>query len=135
MLVSVLGEDPRMTYSPTRRDFLGDVAKLGVASALSLDIPAFAATTQATGLERKSNLDSQWKFFKGDVEGAQSPGFHDAAWQTLDLPHDWSIEGPFSEDASATGNGAYLPTGTGWYRKQLVLPSTARGKRISLVFD
>jgi beta-galactosidase len=53
----------------------------------------------------------------------------------LDLPHDWSIEGPFSEDAPAAGNGAYLPTGVAWYRKHFTLPTATRGKRVVLQFD
>lgn len=86
-------------------------------------------------LERKSNFDSQWKFFNGDVEGANSVSFDAAGWKTLDLPHDWSMEGPVSQDAPAAGNGAYLPTGIGWYRKQFTLPAAARGKRVLLQFD
>jgi len=79
--------------------------------------------------ERRSNFDAQWKFVKADPAGAQSPEFNDGSWRTLDLPHDWSIEGPFSEDAPAAGTGAYLPTGIGWYRKHFALPATTRGKR------
>ncbi|MGC2401543.1 MAG: glycoside hydrolase family 2 TIM barrel-domain containing protein [Acidobacteriaceae bacterium] len=124
-----------MTYSPTRRDFLGDAAKLGIASAFNLGIPALSETTKTTNPERKSNFDSQWKFLKGDVDGAQAPDFHDGSWKTLDLPHDWGIEGPFSEYAPAAGTGAYLPAGIGWYRKQFILPLAARGKRVTLKFD
>jgi beta-galactosidase len=124
-----------MSYSPTRRDFLGDAAKAGVASALKLDLSPLPKSAASAPPERKSNFDSQWRFFKGDTESAQSAGFKDGGWRTLDLPHDWSIEGPFSEDAPAGGNGAYLPTGIGWYRKQFTLPATTRGKRVALQFD
>ena len=124
-----------MSYSPTRRDFLGDAAKAGVASALKLDISPLPQSVTAAPAERKTNFDRQWRFFKGDTEGAQSAAFKDDNWRMLDLPHDWSIEGPFSEDAAAGGNGAYLPTGIGWYRKQFTLPATARGKRVALQFD
>jgi beta-galactosidase len=86
-------------------------------------------------VERRSNFDSQWRFLKGDPQGAQSPEFNDSSWRTLDLPHDWSIEGPFSEDAPAAGEGAYLPTGIGWYRKHFILPATTRGKRVVVQFD
>jgi len=124
-----------MSYSPTRRDFLGDAAKAGVASALKLDLSPLPKSVAAAPAERKANFDSQWRFFKGDTEGAQAAAFKDGSWRTLDLPHDWSIEGPFSEDAPAGGNGAYLPTGIGWYRKQFTLPATTRGKRVALQFD
>ncbi len=124
-----------MSYSPTRRDFLGDAAKAGVASALKLDFSPLPKSVAATPPERKTSFDSQWRFFKGDTEGAQAADFKDGSWRTLDLPHDWSIEGPFSEDAPAGGNGAYLPTGIGWYRKQFTLPAVTRGKRVVLEFD
>jgi beta-galactosidase len=124
-----------MSYSPTRRDFLGDAAKAGVVSALKLDLAPFADAGKPAQLERRSNFDSQWRFFKGDTEGAQSAAFNDGSWRTLDLPHDWSIEGPFSEDAPAGGTGAYLPTGIGWYRKQFTLPAATRGKRVMLQLD
>jgi beta-galactosidase len=124
-----------MSYSLTRRDFLGDVAKAGVASALKLDRTALGKTAVDGHSPRRTNFDSQWKFFKGDVEGASAPVFDDSGWRPLDLPHDWSIEGPFSEDAPAAGTGAYLPTGIGWYRKHFVLAASATGKRVSLEFD
>jgi beta-galactosidase len=124
-----------MSYSPSRRDFLGDAAKAGVASALKLDIPPVQNPATSARSDRKSSFDKQWRFCKGDTEGAQSPDFRDGNWRTLDLPHDWSIEGPFSEDAPAAGTGAYLPTGIGWYRKQFTLPRSTRGKRILLQFD
>jgi beta-galactosidase len=122
-----------MSYRPTRRDFLGDAAKAGVASAWKLELSAISGMPVQP--ERRSNFDSQWKFVKDDPQGAQSPDFNDASWKTLDLPHDWSIEGPFSEEAPAAGNGAYLPTGIAWYRKQFTLPATTRGKRVVLQFD
>jgi beta-galactosidase len=124
-----------MSYRPTRRDFLGDAAKAGVASAWNLDLSALPGSAMPAQPERRSNFDSQWKFVKGDPQGAQTPEFNDASWRTLDLPHDWSIEGPFSEDAPAAGTGAYLPTDIGWYRKHFTLPAATRGKRVALQFD
>src|ERR1700733_15887319 len=124
-----------MSHSLTRRDFLGDAAKAGVVSALKLDISALPKSPMPAQPDRKSNFDAQWRFSKGDAEGAQAPDFNDSSWRTLNLPHDWSIEGPFSEDAPAAGTGAYLPTGIGWYRKQFTLPPASRGKRVVLQFD
>ena len=124
-----------MSYNLTRRDFLGDAAKAGVASALKLDISPLPKSAIPPHPDRKSNFDAQWKFCPGDTEGAQSPDFQDTSWRALDLPHDWSIEGPISENAPAAGTGAYLPTGIGWYRKQFTLPATTRGKRVVLQFD
>ncbi|HLK62399.1 MAG TPA: glycoside hydrolase family 2 TIM barrel-domain containing protein [Bryobacteraceae bacterium] len=68
---------------------------------------------------RRQDFDLGWKFLKGDAPAAQQPGFPDSAWRDVDLPHDWSIEGPFSEKEPAQGS---LPTGIGWYRKRFPSP-------------
>jgi len=60
-------------------------------------------------------LNEDWKFLLGDPDGAQGGSFDDAGWRTVRVPHDWSVEGSFSEELEgATG---YLPGGIGWYRK------------------
>ena len=81
------------------------------------------------------NFDDAWSFFKGDTPGAQSPACDDSAWRKLNLPHDWSIEGPFEQNALTTGAGGYLPSGAAWYRKTFTLPPEAKGKRVFIEFD
>jgi beta-galactosidase len=80
-------------------------------------------------------LDQSWKFYQGDTSLASTTTFNDKTWRSVDLPHDWSIEGPFAHDAPTGGGGGYLPTGIGWYRKTFALPSSARGKQVSIQFD
>ena len=80
-------------------------------------------------------MDFGWKFILGDPEAAQATAFDDSGWRKLDLPHDWSIEGPYSEDAPTGGQGGYLTTGIGWYRKQFTLPESERGKKVIIEFD
>ncbi|MBQ0022132.1 MAG: DUF4982 domain-containing protein [Prevotellaceae bacterium] len=76
-----------------------------------------------------------WKFQLGDVKGASAAKFNDGEWRTLNLPHDWAIEGDFSKDnPSGTGGGA-LPGGIGWYRKTFMLNKEEKGKRIRIDFD
>jgi beta-galactosidase len=81
------------------------------------------------------NFDRGWRFHLGDVQGAQQPGFADAAWRKLDLPHDWSIEGAFSEQNPAGVGGGALPGGIGWYRKTFSLPAGDTGKIVFVEFD
>ena len=38
---------------------------------------------------RRIGLSDGWRFFKGDVEGAERPDFADGTWRLLDVPHDW----------------------------------------------
>ena len=81
------------------------------------------------------NFDHAWRFHLGDVPGAQETAFDDAAWRTLDLPHDWSIEGEFSEQNPAGVAGGALPGGVGWYRKTFTVPARDSGKVVFVEFD
>lgn len=94
-----------------------------------------ASVTLSVAQEKRltASFNAGWKFNKGDVPGAQEVNVADQSWRDIDLPHDWSIEGAFSEEwASATG---YLPAGIGWYRKKFELISAQRAKTIYLYFD
>ena len=117
----------------SRRAFLSDAALVSAASALKLHSATHASLVPSP--PRRANFDQDWRFLLGDPQDAYSPAFMDAAWNPVHLPHDWSIEGAFSEDAPAKGNGAYLPTGIGWYRKSFTLPTSAAGKQVELEFD
>ncbi len=83
--------------------------------------------------EREQVISDHWSFHRNDTLGAQNPDFDDSSWRTVNLPHDWAIESPFSADnASATG---YLPGGIGWYRKNLTIPDYQKERKYSLLFD
>ena len=123
--------------SLSRRSLLGQaIGAAGIVSALRSARPANAQTPPA-GYGRirvRESFDFDWKFLKEDAPGAQQPDFADASWRDLDLPHDWSIEGPFREQpGSATL--AHLPTGIGWYRKHFDVPDSFRFKRALIDFD
>ncbi|MBQ3657269.1 MAG: DUF4982 domain-containing protein [Bacteroidales bacterium] len=55
--------------------------------------------------------------------------------RTLDLPHDWSIEGEFKEDNPSTAGGGALPGGYGVYKKTFLMPTEDSQKQIFLCFD
>ncbi|HRJ31622.1 MAG TPA: glycoside hydrolase family 2 TIM barrel-domain containing protein [Cyclobacteriaceae bacterium] len=81
-----------------------------------------------------SVLRTDWKFAKGNHENAAQKGFDDSGWESVVIPHDWAIEGPFIKDGD--GNTGKLPwKGEGWYRKKMNLPEHYRGKRLYLLFD
>ncbi len=102
----------------------------------ALVLAALAISPEPTVAQRERlSLDPGWRFTLGDPVGAQHLGFDDRRWRTLDLPHDWSIEGTPSEDAPGGGRLGYYPTGVGWYRKAFRLPPGARGRVAWLEFD
>ncbi|HKK80688.1 MAG TPA: beta-galactosidase GalB [Prolixibacteraceae bacterium] len=66
------------------------------------------------------------------------PNFDDSGWESVNLPHDWAIEGPFFEGGNAEVGGGMgrLPShGVAWYRKKLDIPSSDAGKSIFLDID
>ena len=81
------------------------------------------------------SFNQNWRFHLGDIANAKDPQFNDSRWRQLDLPHDWSIEGQFSENAPAGTGGGALPGGIGWYRNAFTIPVTAKGKLIFIQFD
>ena len=88
--------------------------------------------TSAQSARYETLFDDNWKFFKGDVAGADAPAFDDGAWRKVDLPHDWSIEklpgqkpgevvGPFSKSSVGATATGYTIGGTAWYRKSFTI--------------
>jgi len=79
------------------------------------------------------DFDADWRFKRGDFSTAIMPQFDDSKWRRVTLPHDWSIEGPFSSEYSS-GNG-YVPGGVGFYRKHFRLDPSHKDKIIYIEFD
>jgi beta-galactosidase len=74
------------------------------------------------------DFNQSWKFQLADTIST-------GKWRKVNLPHDWSIELPFTEKAAATTLGGALPGGIGWYQKSFQLPITSKGKRFYIEFD
>ena len=84
-----------------------------------------AVCAGARGVARKQLFDSGWQFALNDS----------TRWRPVDLPHDWSVEGSFDKEAPAGNDGAYLPTGKGWYRKSFTLGKAIQNQRLRLYFE
>jgi len=80
-------------------------------------------------------MDADWLFTKSDPPNAQSRDFNATDWRHLNVPHDWSIEGPFDEKNPTGGAGGFLPAGVGWYRKHFTLPAEFAGRNVFIEFD
>jgi beta-galactosidase len=103
---------------------------LGATSSAESVVPVTHSAARITEL-----FDANWRFTRGDIAEASLPSFDDSNWKELNVPHDWSIAGPFNESNPTGAAGAFLPAGIGWYRKHFVLPESAAHKRIFIVFD
>lgn len=92
-------------------------------------------------------LNQHWKFIQGDPPGANDRYFADKHWETVAIPHDWAIKGPFDLDTTTKkmklanggftyGRTAGLPfSGIGWYRNKLPAAWFRKGQRAVLLFD
>jgi len=92
-------------------------------------------------------LEKGWKFTREDNSRASEVGFDDSNWQSVRVPHDWAIYGPFDkqndvhrmaivQDGQTTaiehyGRTGGLPfTGVGWYRNSFSIPDFTNEKRV-----
>ena len=97
-------------------------------------------------------LEKGWKFTREDNPESVQPSFDDSQWQSVTVPHDWAIYGPFSihndkqnvaisqdgqkeamEHAGRTGGLPFV--GVGWYRTTLDIPQFTSGKKAFILFD
>ena len=122
--------------SVNRRELLKQAGAAALVSAIGAARSSLALTPSDGATPRiRETFDFGWKFNRGDFPDAQKPEFSDSGWKSLDLPHDWSIEGPFNESEPASAPGGYLPTGIGWYRKRFTLPASYKNKQLTIEFD
>src|SRR6266550_5728368 len=120
----------------TRRLFALVILTCLLASVLGGSVGRADARPSAPAAARiVSSFDTDWLFLKGDVTGAEQSAFDDAAWRKLDVPHDWSIEGPFDKNNPTGGAGGFLPAGIGWYRKHFTLPTDYKNRLVFIDFD
>lgn len=116
-----------------------------------LYLTALALLSSITTWAQRSEitLERNWKFAKGEHPNAQAVTFDDHRWQTVNVPHDWAIYGPFdvnndlqrvavtqnleTQASLKTGRTGGLPyVGIGWYRTTF---NAVPGKRTTLIFD
>ena len=142
----------------TRRDlFKTTLAAPAIAAASTEAAGAVPPAPAASAARERLLLDFGWRFhlghasdpakdfdFRGNFSNAYNLGpfsnllFDDSDWKPVDLPHDWAIDLPFTNDSSLGSKGfyplgrAYPATSVGWYRRVFELPAADAGKRISI---
>jgi len=106
--------------------------KITIVLALSLLV---ACASKSKNVRIVEDFNQNWTFKLGDHPTAIESNFNTADWRTLQLPHDWSIEGAFNKDSPTKQAQAFLPAGKGWYRKTFTLPEDWKNKNVSIEFD
>ncbi len=74
-----------------------------------------------------------WKFQLGPCTEASQPSYNDSQWRTLDLPHDFQMEMPWSIDAG--GARGFKEMGEGWYRKSFLARPEWKGQKVIVDFE
>jgi beta-galactosidase len=137
-----------------RRTFLEGAAVAGAAAVIG-EAPAQqpAPEPASPSPRQRIRLDTGWRFHRGDIvaqpphkgddtykavkagaaPGAASPKYDDSGWREVELPHDFVVEGPFSESENVSQG--YRPKGVGWYRCALTFDEADRDKHLELQFD
>lgn len=119
---------------------------------IALTLLAAILTTSPGWSRTERLLEKGWKFTRDDNPQSAAVGFDDSGWQTVTIPHDWAIYGPFSwkndlqnvaiaqdgqkeamEHAGRTGGLPFV--GTGWYRTEFATPERGADDRVTLLFD
>ena len=125
----------------------------------------FCLSISVTAQRQKINFDNDWKFHFGHAANAEKdfnysiatifsksggaartaidPRFKDSTWRSLDLPHDWAVELPFTYvdnfDVESHGykpvGGLFPETSIGWYRKHFMVARADSGQRFQFQFD
>jgi len=135
------------TSSPCRRPgLLRLIPLLAALFCGTLSIPVGSASAAPRQI---TSLDFGWQFHRGDIPGVLfdystngnltpapdflSPAYDDSSWQTVNIPHDYIVEGAF--DPKADEAHGYLPVEPAWYRKTISIPADEPGRRLWLEFD
>lgn len=105
------------------------------------------------GIRYQEKLEEGWRFSKFDYPASINKDFDDTNWETVTIPHDWAIYGPFDrkydlQEVAVTQNGETTATvktgrtgglpyiGTGWYRNKFDVNNFSKtNNRVKLLFD
>ena len=108
------------------------------------------ATINSWGQEQ--TLEKGWKFSREDNPEFSESAYNDAHWQSVTVPHDWAIYGPFDMENDIqrtaikqdgqkaaiehTGRTGGLPfVGVGWYRTTFDVSTLTKDKEVFVQFD
>ncbi|MFP5210180.1 MAG: glycoside hydrolase family 2 TIM barrel-domain containing protein [Acidobacteriota bacterium] len=126
--------DRRKFLASTGQSLVGGVVLSHYSKSGLFESTNASSAVNGKGRERTA-FDADWRFHLGNVSGGERLDFDDRSWEQLDIPHDWSIAGPFREENPSGPHGAYLPGGIGWYRKAFTMPQLDQGRSVEIQFD
>ncbi|RYD89296.1 MAG: glycoside hydrolase family 2, partial [Sphingobacteriales bacterium] len=116
-----------MTHTKSIFATLATIALFALAGCSSKDSKFLA--------QRKALFNKDWQFHLNDsIKDKDTIGIA-TQWRTLNLPHDWSIEGNFDQKSPVGTGGGALSGGLGWYKKTFTVAPEDSVKVTSIVFN
>jgi beta-galactosidase len=112
--------------------------RLLLATAMACAVAPTLAWAQAPAIRTQTPLAQDWRFAQGDsLTGVEAPGFDDAAWQKVNVPHTWNRVGlylPGPVERLHKPGDINKTQGLGWYRLSFDAPKLD-GRSAYLQFD
>jgi len=99
-----------------------------------LGLVVWLASCKSDSPKIEMAFNEDWLFQKGETGQEYQKEWDDSQWRSLNLPHDWAIEGPFSKEYD-TRTGGLPVSGIAWYRKHFVIDAANKSKLITIEFD
>ena len=96
---------------------------------------ADAKFTPPTSPRVTYNFNSDWRFIRQDVPGAEVPSFDDSQWETVSTPHTFNDVDSFRVIIDHSGGDRGTYKGISWYRKHFKLPAAAAGSKVFIEFE
>jgi len=96
---------------------------------------ADAKFTPPTSPRVTYNFNSDWRFIRQDVPGAEVPSFDDSQWESVSTPHTFNDVDSFRVIIDHSGGDRGTYKGISWYRKHFKLPAAAAGSKVFIEFE
>jgi beta-galactosidase len=81
------------------------------------------------------SFNSDWRFIRQDVPGAEVPSFDDSQWESVSTPHTFNDVDSFRVIIDHSGGDRGTYKGISWYRKHFKLPAAAAGSKVFIEFE
>jgi len=93
----------------------------------------FSVIAGAQGFGDRQLFNDDWRFHLGDIQYGGRENLDISKWESVTLPHDWTVLQTASPQyAACTG---FLPGGIGWYRKNFTVPADKKGENVYIYFE
>lgn len=95
---------------------------------LILSLFLLASCSKKNNSRQVFDLNTEWAFYRGDINGGEKIELNDSNWIPVALPHIMQLE-----KKHCGGNSIY--DGVGWYRRYFTIPNNYKNQRVVVSFE